>query len=149
MASPDGAVARITGRHGIIPARLEARGDPVHRRRGSTMRIVHVAGLALALALSAAPALGGHDHDLEQSMIESASTPAQHEALAKHFRARAEAARNEAARHRAMGKSYAGGRMARSPQPPSTHCTKLADSFDAQAAEYDALAAAHEAEAKQ
>jgi hypothetical protein len=113
------------------------------------MRIAHAAGLALALALSSAPAWAGHDHDLGQSMIESASTPAQHEALAKHFRARAEAARHEAARHRAMGQSYAGGRMSRSPRPPTTHCTKLAESFDAQAAEYDALAAAHEEEAKQ
>jgi hypothetical protein len=114
------------------------------------MHVVRVACLAFALALSAAPVSAGEDHDLEQSMIETASTPAQHQALAAHFHARAEAARREATRHRAMGKAYAsGGRMARSPQPPSTHCNKLADTFDAQATEYDALAAAHEAEAKQ
>lgn len=119
------------------------------------MRVVHVAclalalGLSLPLSLSAAPAAAGDDDDLEEMMVETASTPAQHQALADHFHARAEAARREAARHRSMGKAYAGGRMARSPQPPSTHCTKLADMFDAQAKEYDALAAAHEAEAKQ
>jgi hypothetical protein len=113
------------------------------------MRVLRVACLALAFALSAAPVSAGTDHDLEETMVETASTPAQHQALADHFHARAEAARREAARHRAMGKAYAGGRMARSPQPPSTHCTKLADMFDAQATEYDGLAAAHEAEAKQ
>ena len=106
------------------------------------MRVVRVACLALSLGLSlplsAAPAIAGDDHDLEQMMVETASS-----------HARAEAARREAARHRSMGKAYAGGRMARSPQPPSTHCTKLADMFDAQAKEYDAIASAHEAEAKQ
>lgn len=110
--------------------------------------VIRVACVALALALSATPALAAGDHDLEEMAIESASTPAQHQALAAHFKARAEAARKEAARHRAMGKVYSGGRMARSPQPPGTHCTKLADMYDAQATEYDALAAAHEAEAK-
>ena len=104
------------------------------------MRVVRVAclalalGLSLPLSLSAAPAVAGDDHDLEEMMVETASTPAQHQALADHFHARIGLA------HRAM---------ARSPQPPSTHCTKLADMFDAQAKEYDALAAAHEAEAKQ
>jgi hypothetical protein len=114
------------------------------------MRVLRVACLALALAfaLSAAPVSAGEDDDLEQTMVETASTPAQHQALADHFHARAEAARRAATRHRAMGKVYGGGRMARSPHPPSTHCTKLADMFDAQATEYDALAAAHEAEAK-
>jgi hypothetical protein len=115
------------------------------------MRVLRVASLALAFALCAAPMAvsAGEDHDLEEMMVETAATPAQHEALAAHFRARAESARREAARHRAMGKAYAGGRMARSPSPPSTHCTKLANMFDEQATEYDALAAAHEAEAKQ
>jgi hypothetical protein len=111
------------------------------------MRALRAACLALAFALSAAPALAD-DHDVDSSAIESASTPAQHQALADQFKSKAAAARREAARHRAMGKAYAGGRMARSPQPPSTHCTKLADLYDAQANEYDALAAAHEAEAK-
>jgi hypothetical protein len=113
------------------------------------MRIVRLACLGLAFALAAAPALAGDDHGLEQMMIESASTPAQHQALADHFHSLAESARRAATRHRAMGKSYAGGRMARSPSLPSTHCTKLAEAFEAQATEYDALAAAHEAEAKQ
>jgi hypothetical protein len=113
------------------------------------MRVLRVLCVALSLAVPAAPAVAAGDHDLEEMAVESASTPAQHQALAAHFKGRAEAARKEAARHRAMGKAYSGGRMARSPQPPSTHCTKLADMFDAQATEYDALAAAHEAEAKQ
>jgi hypothetical protein len=114
------------------------------------MRVLRAACLALTFALTTtAPALAAEDADLEEALVETASTPAQHEALAAHFKKRADAARREATRHRAMGKHYAGGRMARSPQPPSTHCTKLADMYDAQATEYDALAAAHEAEAKQ
>lgn len=107
-----------------------------------------LAALAFLLALSGAPAFAGEDHSLEQVLIESASTPAQHQALADHFRARATEARSAAVRHRAMGTSYGGGRMARSPSLPSTHCTKLAESFEMQAKEYDSLAAAHESEAK-
>jgi hypothetical protein len=112
------------------------------------MRSIPAACLALTFALYAPPAVAAEDRDLEEVMVETASTPAQHEALAAHFEKRAEAARREAARHRAMGKHYAGGRMARSPQPPSTHCTNLADMYEAQAKEYEALAALHEAEAK-
>ena len=113
------------------------------------MRALRVAGLALALALPAVPVLAAEaGHSLEETMVESASTPAQHQALADYFHEKAEAARHAAARHRSMAKRYEGGRMARSPSLPSTHCTKLAKSFDEQATEYDALASAHEAEAK-
>jgi hypothetical protein len=112
------------------------------------MKVLRVTALAIALALPAASAFAAEDHEINDAMIESASTPAQHQAIADHYKASADAARKAATRHRAMAKTYAGGRMARSPSLPSTHCTKLADSYDAQAKEYDQLAAAHEAEAK-
>ena len=113
------------------------------------MHAIRTAVVVLALALAMpAPALAAEESDLEQVMVETASTPAQHQALADHYHARAAAARREAERHRKMAKVYGGTRSYRSQRPPGTHCTKLAAGFDAQATEYDALAATHEAEAK-
>jgi len=110
------------------------------------MSMLRVAILAFALVLPGSLALAAGEHGLEQVLIESASSPAQHQALADHFRAQAAGARREAERHRTMAKSYGGGK------PPAEaqrkHCENLAKSFDAQAADYDALAAAHDAEAK-
>lgn len=106
--------------------------------------------LTLAFALAALPgtfALAAEEHGLEQVLIEMASTPAQHQALADHFRAQAKASRREAERHRAMAKSYSVGKLAIA-QGQRKHCENLAESYDAQAANYDELAAAHEAEAK-
>ena len=111
------------------------------------MQAFRTAAVLLALALGT-PALAEPTDDLEQVAIESASTPAQHQALADHYSARAAAARREAERHRAMAKVYSRTRLGKAPGLPGTHCTKLAEGFDAQASEYDALAAAHAAEAK-
>jgi hypothetical protein len=112
------------------------------------MRSVLMMAFALALALTSSPVLAVESHEVDDAMIESASTPAQHQEIAGHYKAQAEKARAAAKRHRAMAQVYSGGRMARSPSLPGTHCKKLADSYDAQAAEYDALAQAHEAESK-
>lgn len=112
------------------------------------MSFVRTVALAFALALPASIVFA-EDLSLEQVLIETANTPAQHKALADHFTARAERARREAARHRSMAKSYGGGRAAPSPvmNPQSSHCNKLASTFDEQAKEYDALAALHAKEA--
>ena len=40
---------------------------------------------ALALALSGSAAFAAGEHGLEEVLIESATTPAQHQALADHF----------------------------------------------------------------
>jgi hypothetical protein len=111
------------------------------------MYTVRIAVLALALVVPGPSAFAAEEHGLEQVLIESASTPAEHQALADHFRARAGSARRAAEHHRAMAKSYAGGKAAVA-ESQRAHCTKLAESFDAQAAEYDELAAIHDAEAK-
>jgi hypothetical protein len=111
------------------------------------MSMLRVAILAVALVLPASLALAAGEHGLEQVLIESASTPAQHKALADHFRAEAASARREAERHRAMAKSYGGGKLVVA-EAQRKHCENLAKSFDAQAADYDELAAAHDAEAK-
>ena len=105
-------------------------------------------GIGVALAVTGVPVLAAEgDHGLEQVLIESASTPAQHKALANHFRAKAADARQEAERHRSMAKTYAGTKapMAGSQKE---HCEKLAETYDAQAKQYDELAALHDAEAK-
>jgi hypothetical protein len=107
--------------------------------------------IALAAALLLLPALGpahaAGDHGLEQVLIESASTPAQHLALAEHFRAKAAQAKREAEGHRSMAKSYVNTKAVAGPQS-AEHCTKAAESYDALAAQYEQLAAEHEAQAK-
>jgi len=54
-------------------------------------------------------------------------------------------ARKEAARHRSMAKHYAGGKLMQR-DAARLHCERLAKRADQTAAEYDGLAAAHEAE---
>ena len=113
------------------------------------MQVVRALLLTTALALSGAAAFAqASEHSLEDVLIESASTPAQHQALAHHFRAKAEAARKEAARHRSMAKTYGGTKLTLA-EAQRKHCTDLAASYDAQATQFDALAAAHAAEAKE
>ena len=111
------------------------------------MRSLRIVALAFALAFFGAPAVAQGEHDLEQVLIESARTPAQHEALAAHFRAKATAARAEAKDHRSMAESYGGTKLMIA-AAQRKHCNDLATNLDAQANLYDELAAAHEAEAK-
>jgi hypothetical protein len=89
-----------------------------------------------------------HDHSLEQVLVESAQTPADHAALAHHYREEAAAARAEAAKHEQMAKSYNQGKATQRVQM-QRHCKSIAESLEKQATEYDSLAALHEAEAKQ
>lgn len=112
----------------------------------STFRVLTLAFVLAALPGSLAFAAG--DHGLEQVLIEFANTPAQHQALAAHFRAKAAASRAEAERHREMAKSYGGAKQVLV-EAQRKHCENLATSFETQATEYDALAAGHEAEAKE
>jgi hypothetical protein len=105
-----------------------------------------VASLLGALAL-AGPALAEEEAaSVEQVVVERAQTPADHLALAAHYRAKAEEAREAARRHQAMGSAYLRGKSGR---PYQNHCRKLSEQQEASAREYDALAALHEAEARQ
>jgi hypothetical protein len=86
------------------------------------------------------------DDSLEKVLIEGANTPAEHEALATHFRAKAAEAKESAARHRKMTMWYGSknpGAVAR-----SGHCKKIAAKFDELAKDFEELAAGHDAEAK-
>jgi hypothetical protein len=112
------------------------------------MFVIRAAAVALTLALASTWAFAEGAHDLEETMIESASTPAQHEALAQHFHGKAEEARKEAKRHLSMGKYYAGRKWATAASQ-SKHCQDLAANLESQAKLYDELAAGHESEAKQ
>ena len=100
--------------------------------------------LAFTPGIAAAQGSGA---SLEELVVQMADTPAEHAAIAKHYQARAAAARSEAARHEGMGSAYAGRKMAES-EKMRQHCKKLAAENTAMAQEYDALAKFHEAESK-
>lgn len=76
--------------------------------------------------------------------VESARTPADHEALAAHYDKQASAARASAQVHRKMATSYqgmiAGGRGGAS---MPAHCNAIVANQEAIAADYEAMAAAH------
>lgn len=70
-------------------------------------------------------------------------------ALAEQYRAKADSARAEARVHESMAKSYRLGPVKLTQQAEmQRHCQKISDSQKAIAAEFDALAKAHEAESK-
>jgi hypothetical protein len=103
--------------------------------------------LALAVGLGLAGLSGtavADDTALEKLLVETASTPAQHEALAEYDSAKPAALKAEAADHRAMAKSYGGTKLA-SAQAMVEHCNELASLADAQAAEYEHMASMHAA----
>ena len=87
------------------------------------------------------------DTAIEQLIMNSAHSPADHAALAKYFRGKAADARAEASKHKAMGSSYGGGKMVQKEQMMG-HCKKLSEENTAMAAEYDAMAKLHEEDAK-
>jgi len=103
-------------------------------------------GLAIAAAPIASIALAD-DSALEQVLVSTATTPAQHQALAKYYHAKATDAKAEADNHRSMLKSYSGVSVPAA-KAQAEHCNKLAALSDQQSAEYEKLAASHEAMAK-
>lgn len=105
-------------------------------------RIIQVS--IISVALLGATAAFAQTHDLE-ALIAGASTPAQHEALAEHYKSEAADARKRAENHLRMAKRY-GTTKGGARQKP--HCEKLAADFEDVAKNYDALAAGEEAAAK-
>ena len=97
--------------------------------------------LALGAVIVTGPALASPAVPPEDSAkilqdIQSASTPAQHDALAAHYQGEAEASRKGAEEHRAMAEKM-NGMM-------KTHCTEAAKIQEDMAVEYDAMAKLHE-----
>jgi hypothetical protein len=99
---------------------------------------------ALLSAMLAAPLVAvAQDHDIEHLVIEMASTPEEHQAVAQHYTMKAAEAREEARRHEGMARVYAGG--GRSAQPRGRkHCENLTAKFEEIAVEYDELAKLHQ-----
>jgi len=98
---------------------------------------------ALLSAMLAAPlAAVAQDHDIEHLVIEMASTPQEHQAVAQHYTMKAAEAREESRRHEGMARVYAGG--GRSQPRGRQHCENLAAKFEEIAVEYDELAKLHQ-----
>jgi len=92
---------------------------------------------------------GGTADSKKDTAIENASTPAQHEALAANFRAKAAEAREVVKRHEAMKQSYDVLRRKESVAVHmAQHCDALLKAAQTEATEYDALAAGHAEMAK-
>jgi 2-polyprenyl-6-methoxyphenol hydroxylase-like FAD-dependent oxidoreductase len=101
--------------------------------------------LAWAPAAAWAQASTSGSQDLLQVLVDSANTPAQHQALARYFRARAAEAKALAETHQAMSRSYSGkpGEI----RSMNKHCDQIAKLNQELAAQYESLAKAEEAAA--
>lgn len=101
--------------------------------------------LAALAALPASALARAHERTLEEHAVAAAQTPAEHSALAEHFREKAAEARAAAARHRSMGRVYGGGKQGT--RAGSFHCKRIAAREKSIAAEYEELAKLHAAAA--
>jgi len=109
-----------------------------------------IAGALLVGALALSPGFASaeeSDASIEQLIVNSAQTPADHAALAKYYRGKAAEATAAAGTHQSMASSYRGGKMAQREQMAG-HCKKIAKQDTATAADYEALAKLHEQDAK-
>jgi hypothetical protein len=112
-----------------------------------------MAALLMALPLEGSGQASQSEHSmggagLERVLVESANTPAEHEALATYFRGKAGAQRESAANHRWMAKNYGGSLRGPQVAAQKTHCEKLANLHEQTAAQYDEMAKVHEEAAK-
>lgn len=103
------------------------------------------AGFVLAGCASGPPA---HSEQLHQQ-IESASTVADHSALAAYYDREAARAQASSAEHRARALKYPASNGPRGPASLRAHCNSIAQSFDTIASVYVTLAADHRAMAGQ
>lgn len=101
-----------------------------------------ISGAALLLMSACAP-VGRMTHDMD-TMIQSATTKADHEALAKHYEQEAKALQAKAADYRRMAETYprTGGYVARQPTLP-LHWEALASKYEEAARENLELAKQH------
>lgn len=103
----------------------------------------------LALVLSGSPALAAQPAggELDVFLVEQADTPQEHAALAAHFRDKAERQRGMAEHHRRMMEGYRHEKLALT-RKQREHCRKLIRLNEELAAEYEAMAENHAAEAE-
>ena len=101
--------------------------------------------LVLAPAVGWAETSGGGNAGLLQVLVDTANTPAEHQALARYFRAQAADAKALADAHMAMTRSYSGkpGEL----RNMNKHCDEIVKLNQDLAAQYEAMAKAEEAAA--
>jgi hypothetical protein len=99
-----------------------------------------ISGAALLLISACAP-VGKMPHDMD-TMIQSATTKADHEALATHYEQEAKALQAKAADHRRMAQAYTQG-YARTKTSLAQHCGQLASTYEQAARENLELAKQH------
>ncbi len=78
-----------------------------------------------------------------QHQIETATTRADHQALAAHYEREAALARTSAAEHRKTARAYGTPPIGRGGLNTKEHCEAIASQYEAIATEYDGLAAHH------
>jgi hypothetical protein len=103
------------------------------------------AGALLALAPAAAWTQTPKDQ-LVVVVVENADTPAEHQALARYYRTKADDARLLASEHRAMAQRYHGKPGERLQM--QKHCDRIATLNDELATEFESLAKGEDALAK-
>jgi hypothetical protein len=103
--------------------------------------------LMAGLVLTPAALFADETKSLEELVVEMADTPAEHAAVAAHFREKAAHARAAAERHKSMARAYGGGKLNTRIEMRG-HCERLAQQNEAMAAEYEALAKLHDGLAK-
>ena len=102
---------------------------------------------ALISAIFAVPTItSAQQHDLEHLVVEMAKTRQEHQALAGHYKMKADEAREAAREHESLARTYASQRSA--PPQGRQHCENLAKKYNELATEYDGLASVHEEMAK-
>jgi dihydroxyacid dehydratase/phosphogluconate dehydratase len=85
---------------------------------------------AVLLLVSACAQVGKMTHDMD-TMIQKATTKADHEALATHYEQEAKALQAKAADHRSMGQAYAkSGGYAVTKGNLLQHCESLASTYE-------------------
>jgi hypothetical protein len=97
---------------------------------------------AVLLSMGACAPVGKMTHDMD-AMIQSATTKADHEALAKHYEQEAKALQAKAAEHRAMAQAYAKTPYVRIKSSLPQHCDVLASKYQEAADENLELAKQH------
>jgi hypothetical protein len=103
---------------------------------------VFMSGAAL-LSISACAPLGTMTHDMD-TMIQSATTKADHEALATHYEQEAQALQAKAADHRRMAQAYfKSGGYAVTKTNLTQHCDALVTTYQEAARENLELAKQH------
>ncbi len=110
---------------------------------------VAILGFAVSVSLiSTSPVRAADSPVTDDNLMErldTAKTPADHQALAAYFHDKANAARRQVKTHQAM----LAGQIGKGHSAWHAHCSRLIKAYKEQAADYDALAAMQEKWAKQ